>query len=81
MAAQETISARRLQGRVGQRLRVLVDEVRGSRAIARSAFDAPEIDGLVRIGRAHGLSVGDWAEVEIVSADVHDLQAVRIAAG
>ena len=81
MAIQETISARRLQRRVGQRLRVLVDEVQGGRAIARSAFDAPEIDGLIHIGKAHGLSAGDWAEVEIVSADVHDLQAVRVAAG
>jgi ribosomal protein S12 methylthiotransferase len=69
------ISAARLKGRVGSRMRVLVDAIDGGTAIARSAADAPEIDGVVRIAGARGLAVGDWADVRIVSADAYDLSA------
>jgi len=72
------ISARRLAGRVGRRMRVLVDEVTDGVAIARSTGDAPQIDGVVRIETGGGntrasLRAGDWADVEIVSADAYDL--------
>ena len=43
-------------------------------AQARSAADAPEIDGLVLIEDAGHLEPGSWAEVEIVAADTYDLQ-------
>ena len=69
------ISADRLQAKVGRRLRVLVDAVEKDVAIARSEADAPEIDGIVRIERAKKLKVGDWADVEITSADAYDLNA------
>jgi ribosomal protein S12 methylthiotransferase len=69
------ISAARLKGRVGSRMRVLVDAIDGGTAIARSAADAPEIDGVVRIAGARGLAVGDWADVMIVGADAYDLSA------
>ena len=47
--AQAKISAARLKRKVGRTLRVLVDEIDGNGAIARSAADAPEIDGVVRV--------------------------------
>jgi len=81
MAVQEAISRGRLQRWVGQRRRVLVDEVgRGGKVIARSASDAPEIDGVVHLGKAAGLQVGDWVEVEITRADAHDLYGVLVSA-
>jgi ribosomal protein S12 methylthiotransferase len=80
MAAQEAISARRLARKVGRTLRVLVDEVASGHAIGRSASDAPEIDGVVHIARPGHLKVGDWADVRITRADVHDLYGVRVAA-
>ena len=81
MAVQEAISRGRLQRRVGQRQRVLVDAVgRGGKVIARSASDAPEIDGVVHLGKAAGLKVGDWVEVEITRADAHDLYGVVVSA-
>src|SRR3569833_721045 len=67
------ISTRRLKAKVGRRLRVLVDAVEDGVAIARSEADAPEIDGVVRIVRAKSLEPGDWADVEIESADAYDL--------
>ena len=76
MAVQEHVSARRLARRVGTTMRVLVDEVDGAKAVARSSADAPEIDGAVRLSRAKGLNPGDFAEVKITRSDAHDLWGV-----
>jgi ribosomal protein S12 methylthiotransferase len=67
------ISAARLARRVGERMQVLVDEVSAQGALARSAADAPQIDGVVRIAPAPGLRAGQFAQVEIVAADAYDL--------
>jgi ribosomal protein S12 methylthiotransferase len=67
------ISAEKLSAKVGQRVRVLVDRVDEQGAVARSAADAPEIDGTVRIPEPGDLEPGDWAEVEITAADDYDL--------
>ncbi|HUW50584.1 MAG TPA: 30S ribosomal protein S12 methylthiotransferase RimO [Sulfuricella sp.] len=77
MALQEEISAAKLARRVGRNLTVLVDEVDEDGAIARSAADAPEIDGLVYIDESNDLKPGDFVEVEITDADTHDLWARR----
>ncbi|WP_252725232.1 hypothetical protein [Acidithiobacillus sp. MC2.2] len=53
---------------------------RGGRVIARSASDAPEIDGVVHLGKAAGLQVGDWVEVAITRADAHDLYGMVVSA-
>jgi ribosomal protein S12 methylthiotransferase len=79
MQRAAAISKRRLAARVGRRMRVLVDGVEKSTAIARSEADAPEIDGVVRIRNAKSLRPGDWAEVEITSSDAYDLHG-RLAA-
>jgi ribosomal protein S12 methylthiotransferase len=73
MERAAAISARRLQARVGRQLRVLVDEVTDGRAVARSAADAPQIDGVVRIEQAGKLRAGEFADVRIVGADAYDL--------
>ena len=72
------ISARRLAAKVGRNMRVLIDRLEGEVAIARSASDAPEIDGTVRIRAAKGLMAGSFAEVEITAAGPYDLEA-RVA--
>ncbi|MBI2779704.1 MAG: 30S ribosomal protein S12 methylthiotransferase RimO [Gammaproteobacteria bacterium] len=73
MAVQAGISAAKLQNKIGKTFKVLVDEVGSGGAIARSAADAPEIDGQVYIEDAAGLSPGEFVEVEIIDADEHDL--------
>ncbi len=76
MAAQESISAARLRAKIGRTMTVLVDEVRSDGAVARSAADAPEIDGLVYIENAERLRPGEFAQVCVTRADTHDLWAV-----
>jgi len=75
MALQAQISASRLREKVGRTLDVLVDEIEDGIAIARSTADAPEIDGVVRISGARGLSPGQFARVRVTSANAHDLHA------
>jgi len=79
MERAAAISARRLRARVGERVRVLVDEVTPDGALARSAAEAPQIDGVVRIAAAGKLRAGDWAEVQIVGADAYDLTGRLVA--
>jgi ribosomal protein S12 methylthiotransferase len=75
MQLQEGISARRLQGKVGRTLTVLVDEVDAEGAVARSSADAPEIDGVVRVAPDPGLKAGEFATVRVTRSDTHDLWA------
>jgi len=75
MQLQEKISARRLKRKVGKTLEVLVDEVSRGGAVARSAGDAPEIDGVVHVAGAAGLSPGDRVRVRVTKSDAHDLWA------
>jgi ribosomal protein S12 methylthiotransferase len=58
-------------------MRVLVDAHEDSRALARSAADAPEIDGTVAVADGAGLAVGEFARVRITGASAHDLSGVR----
>ncbi|WP_041270460.1 30S ribosomal protein S12 methylthiotransferase RimO [Frateuria aurantia] len=76
MEVQAEISAARLREKVGQTIRVLIDEVGPGHAVGRSSADAPEIDGVVHIGQADGLKVGSFATVKVTGADAHDLHAV-----
>ena len=66
MAAQERISAEKLKAKIGNKLRVLVDEP----GVGRSSADAPEIDGVVRF---KGGKAGEFRDVLIERADAHDL--------
>jgi ribosomal protein S12 methylthiotransferase len=80
MAVQARVSAARLARRVGETTTVLVDghDERGD-ALARSAADAPEIDGVVRVAGGRELAVGGFARVRITGATDHDLEAVVAA--
>jgi len=79
MQAQARVSAGRLAGKVGRTLEVLVDEVAGTKAVARSAADAPEIDGVVRVAGARGAKPGDMLRVQVMAATEHDLEARVVA--
>jgi ribosomal protein S12 methylthiotransferase len=84
MQKSAEISAARLAAKVGRKMRVLVDAVDGTTAIARSDGDAPEIDGVVRIalsGKNKGgkIKIGEFADVEITGSGDHDLEA-KVAA-
>ena len=74
MQTQAEISEQRLAAKVGKTMTVLIDEVHDEAIIARSAADAPEIDGQVILPPDAGRP-GQFVEVEITEADEHDLFA------
>jgi ribosomal protein S12 methylthiotransferase len=78
MTLQAEISARRLAARVGREITVLVDAVEGDMLVARSAADAPEIDGVVHVSGAESAKVGDFVKVRVERSDTHDLHATAI---
>jgi len=73
MATQAAISANKLKRKVGKTLRALVDHADADGAIARTSADAPEIDGVLRIGDGQKLKPGQFVEVCIEGTDEHDL--------
>jgi len=75
MAVQAEISAAKLQRKIGRTIKVLVDEAGADGAVARSAADAPEIDGSVLIADGQSLKPGQFVEVVVESASEHDLTA------
>ncbi|MFD1121117.1 30S ribosomal protein S12 methylthiotransferase RimO [Methylophilus flavus] len=78
MEVQERISAAKVSAKIGSLQTVLVDELTEDDdgnviAIARTKADAPEIDGIVYLQDADGISPGDFVDVQIVDAQGHDL--------
>jgi len=72
MQRQQKISTEVLAERVGKTVEVIVDEIDDDGAVARSAWDAPEIDGNVYLNGEARLSVGDRASVTIEASDEYD---------
>jgi ribosomal protein S12 methylthiotransferase len=78
MEVQAAVSARRLQRFIGREIEVLVDEVAPQALLARSAADAPEIDGQVIVHGGLDIEAGDLIRVRIESSDEHDLIATAL---
>ena len=77
MALAEEQSSRRLRRLVDQRIRVLVDHVTPEGGIGRSAADAPEIDGIVKIlppsKPSKRYRVGEFVKATVLDTQGHDL--------
>ena len=73
MEAQQAISARRLQRKIGNVTPVIIDELTTDGAIGRSPADAPEIDGVVHLITQKRMLPGDIVQAYINDADAYDL--------
>jgi ribosomal protein S12 methylthiotransferase len=73
MARQQAVSARRLKARVGKRVKVLVDTSTGLTATGRGPWDAPEIDGNIRLTGRRPIRAGEFVTAKIDGADAYDL--------
>ena len=80
MQHQQAISAELLKASVGKTIEVMVDEIDDGGAVARSHWDAPEIDGNVYLQGETGLKPGDRLRVSVEEADEYDLYARRLEA-
>lgn len=77
MEKHNAVSRRLLAEKVGDVLPVIIDSVDNATqtAIARTPYDAPEIDGVVHIAQIEGAEAGQIVHVEIDASDDHDLFA------
>ena len=75
MQVQAEVSEGRLRNRVGSQTEVVIDEIEGDTALARSYAESPEVDGVIRVADAAGFSPGQRVDVKITGYDAHDLNA------
>ncbi|MDR2979268.1 MAG: 30S ribosomal protein S12 methylthiotransferase RimO [Bacteroidales bacterium] len=80
MAAQADISMALNESKIGETLKVIIDEEMedehsGYKFVyaGRSQFDSPEVDGCVFLYANETLNVGEFYPVTITDADCHDL--------
>ena len=76
MRIQQEISAELNEGKVGKRMKVIIDRMEGDYYIGRSEHDSPEVDPEVLIAKGNvPLETGGFYQVEITGADDFDLYA------
>ena len=73
MALQQSISAGKLQRKVGTTQQILIDSVSDEGSTGRTQADAPEIDGVVHLPGVTEFQPGQLVEAEITAADEYDL--------
>ncbi|MBQ8081918.1 MAG: 30S ribosomal protein S12 methylthiotransferase RimO [Clostridia bacterium] len=73
MTLQVRISLARNQARIGSSERVLICGRQGEHYLARSAFEAPDADGVIRLSSAGPLAEGAFYQAKITGADTYDL--------
>lgn len=79
MIAQQQISLRRNQMRIGNTEKVLVESVDGmGGGIGRSASEAPDTDGIIKLQGVTEEDLGNFVTARIVDAEHYDLHAERV---
>lgn len=74
MEKAQSISAAKLQAKVGRVLPVIIDQIDGEGATCRTQADAPEIDGNLFVDDGfENLTVGEIVKVEVEEASAYDL--------
>lgn len=75
MELQASISWELNQSRIGKTYKVLFDKVEDGYFVGRTEFDSPEVDNevLVPVSEENHIRIGDFATIEITSADHYDL--------
>ncbi|HEY0240271.1 MAG TPA: 30S ribosomal protein S12 methylthiotransferase RimO [Friedmanniella sp.] len=76
----DELVTQRAEDRIGERVRVLVEEVAGqgdaSETVGRAAHQGPEVDGSVTLDVGHAGVVGTFVDAVVTGSDGADLQAV-----
>lgn len=78
MQAQQEVSAKIGQSRVGKVMRVVIDRIEGDYFIGRTEYDSPEVDGEVLIPANEDMQIGNFYDVSITDSDEFDLYATSL---
>ena len=76
MSQQAGISRERNEARVGTVCRVLVTGRQAGLYTGRSAWEAPDADGIIRFEAKQSLKPGDFVDVKLIKAEPYDLIGV-----
>ncbi len=74
----EQLMGARAEDRVGEQVRVLVEEIDQSQPIGRAEHQGPEVDGSVAIQQS-AATVASWVDATVVATEGVDLVAVTVA--
>ena len=76
----DELVTQRAEDRIGERVRVLVEEVAGQgdaeETVGRAAHQGPEVDGSVTLETRHDAVVGTFVDAVVTGSDGADLRAV-----
>lgn len=78
MELQECISLELNEAKIGKVLKIIVDREEGEFFVGRTEFDSPEVDNEVLIRNTADCKIGEFYNVEIISASAFDLFAELI---
>jgi len=78
MTLQQEISLETNRQFIGRQMEVVIDEVSGRAATARSYREAPDVDGAVLLRSKKPLKPGQFIKVKITAAGPYDLNAVTV---
>ncbi len=79
MRAQQAISLKRNELRLGTVEKVLIESVSADGVgIGRSAMEAPDTDGDIRVMGADENDIGCFVDVRITQADIYDLEGEKL---
>lgn len=78
MSAQQRVSQKNNEARVGKNYKVIIDRKEGEYFIGRTEYDTPEVDNEVLIKSEKALKQGHFYEVKITEATAYDLMAELI---
>jgi ribosomal protein S12 methylthiotransferase len=73
MKLQQEISYSLNEEKVGKSYKVLIDKLDGDYYVGRTQYDSPEVDNEVLIPAEQNLTIGDFYQVTITSAEEFDL--------
>ncbi len=79
MEVQREVSTRLLSQRVGKTVEVIIDGADREGAIARSFWDAPEVDGNIFIDNGQDLQPGDLSRVLLTDSNDYDMWGRLVA--
>jgi len=75
MELQMDISLKKNLNKIGQVLKVIIDDYSEGKYIGRTEFDAPEVDNSVIIKTEKQLKIGSFIDVKVMDAEPYDLIA------
>ena len=77
MMAQQAISFEINKERVGKTYEAVIEGFEDGAYVARSIYESPESDGIIRVETNEELAVGQFINVRITDCDAYDLMGVK----